>query len=120
MRKHLATILGFLIAPLFAVIVLLAADMMRKDHLKFIDTLGWVPIFYCYTLGVTLIIGLPAYLLLSHFNKVMWWSAILGGTFCGAVTWIIVNALTPLVIVVGVLSGLVFWLIWKQAEVRSI
>lgn len=117
MKKHIATLLGFLISPLFAAITLMAVDMVRKDHLEFINTLGWIPIFYVYLLGVTLIIGLPAYLLLKHFNYVTWWSATLGGMFSGAAAWFIFQGLDPLVIVIGGLSGLVFWLIWRVGQV---
>ena len=113
MRKHVVTTLGFLIAPLFAAISLMAIDMMRKDHFELTDTLGWVPIFYCYILGVTLIIGLPAYLLLRHFNKVTWWSATIVGMFAGAVMALIFTSLNPLVTAIGGLSGFVFWLIWR-------
>jgi len=114
MRKHVATILGFLIAPLFAAIALLVLGAATSGHdLLDLSALPWGVIFYCYTLGVTLIIGLPAYLFLGHFNKVTWWSAILGGAFSGAVTLFIFNALNPSVIVIGGLSGFVFWLIWK-------
>jgi hypothetical protein len=78
MRKHVATTLGFLIAPLIAAIALLAVGAAKNgDDLLDIAALVWGAIFYCYTLGATLIIGLPAYLLSRHFNIVTWWSAIL-------------------------------------------
>ena len=117
MRKHVATTLGFLIAPLFAAIALLAVGAAKSgpDHVD-MSALVWAAIFYCYTLGATLIVGLPAYLLLSHFNQVTWWSAILGGMFSSAVAFSIFNALNPLVIAIGGLSGLVFWLIWRRGK----
>src|SRR6266481_6718383 len=125
MRKHVATILGFLTTPLFAAIALVATGMTTGDLLEMWTHLGWVLIFYCYTLGVTLIIGLPVYLFLRHFNKVTWWSAILVGIFSGAVMGFIFSGvgkafifkpLTLSFIVVGGLSGLVFWLIWRRGH----
>ena len=119
MRKHVATTLGFLIAPLFAAIALLAVGAAKSgpDHID-MSALVLALIFYCYTLGATLIIGLPAYLLLRHFNQVTWWSAITGGIFSGAVTFFIFNALNPLIIAIGGVSGLVFWLIWRLGKSR--
>lgn len=115
MRKHVATTLGFLIAPLFATIALVAIGAAKSGYYHIdISALVGAAIFYCYTLAVTLIIGLPIYLLLRKFNKVTWWSALLAGTFCGAVmAFILLNALNLVVIVIGGLSGFVFWLIWK-------
>lgn len=119
MRKRIATILGFLIAPLFAAIALIIIGAAKSGDHDLLDTsaIFWVAIFYWYTLGATLVIGLPAYLLLKYFNKVTWWSAILGGLLSGAVMMLVFNnALNPLVIVIGGLSGLVFWLIWRQGH----
>ena len=114
MRKHVATILGFLIAPLFATIALLVvgaanrgADPLHMDT----SALVWGVIFYCYTLGVTLIIGLPAYFFLRRFNKVTWWSATLMGLLSGGVMVSIFNLYFFVVVPIGGLSGFIFWLI---------
>ena len=118
MRKHVATIFAFLIAPLFAAIALVSIGAVknRPDHVDMSALVGTV-IFYCYTLGATLIIGLPVYLLLRKFNKVTWWSALLTGVISGAVmAFILLNALNLMIIVVGGLSGLVFWLIWRRGK----
>ena len=115
MKKNVATILGFLIAPLFAAIVFPAIDVVEGD-LGLLDaaTYGWVLIFYFYTLGVTLIIGLPVYLLLNRFGKVTWWTALLTGLFCGAVMVFIFDSMELAVIApLGGLSALIFWLIWR-------
>jgi hypothetical protein len=117
MTKNLATTLSFLTAPLVAAIALIVIGAIKNgDDLLDITALSWGIITYCYTLGVTLIIGLPVYLILKRFNIVSWWSAILTGSFSGAMTLFIFDALNPLVIAIGGLSGLVFWLVWRKGQ----
>jgi hypothetical protein len=117
-RKHIATIFGFLMAPLFAAIALSVIEV-AKGHLDLRDTFRWTFIFYCFTLGATLIIGLPAYLLLRRFDKVTWWSAISTGIFSGAVMVLMFRPLSLLVMVIGGLSGLVFWAIWRLGNTQQ-
>jgi hypothetical protein len=113
-RKNLATTLGFLIAPLIAAIALLALGAANSGLDLFdMSAFVWGAIFYCYTCGATLIMGLPAYLLLRHFDKVTWWSAVLVGIFIGAVMTFIFRPLNLSMSVIGGLSGFVFWLIWR-------
>lgn len=117
MRKHVATTLGLLIAPLIAALSLVAIAVAKNGlHLLDESTLGWALIFYCYTLGVTLIIGLPAYLLLNRYGKVTWWSAILVGLLSGAAMVFILDYYYFLVVPIGGLSAFVFWLIWTRGH----
>ena len=114
-KRHVITTLGFLIAPLAAAISLTAIEVAEGD-LDLLDawTLAWVFIVYCYALGVTLIFGLPAFLLLSRFDKVTWWSAILVGSFSALVMVLVFRGLNAFVVVpVGGASALLFWLIWR-------
>jgi hypothetical protein len=118
MKKHMATTLGFFIAPLVGAVASSIMETVAKG-LELADLPAWSLIIYFYMLIVTMIIGLPTYLFLRHLNKVRWWSAMLGGVFCGAVTFFIFNTLSPLVIPIGGLTGLVFWLIWRQGYVET-
>ncbi len=116
MKKNIATTLGFLTAPLITAIAFVALAMTSGVHDLFdVLTLVWGAIFYFYALAVSLIIGLPAYLILRRFDKVTWWSAVLVGMF-SAVIFVIFGYMDRVVILVGGLSGLVFWLIWKQGH----
>ena len=55
MRKHVATTLGFLIAPLFAAIALVATGAAKSGYYHIdMSALVGAAIFYCYTLGTTL------------------------------------------------------------------
>lgn len=101
-------------APLFAAMAIIAIGTVRNAHtLLDTDVLFWGAIYYCYTLGAALIVGLPTYLVLKRFNKVTWWSSLTGGMFSGVVTTIVFGPPILLFTVIGGLSGLVFWLIWR-------
>ena len=117
MAKPIATIIGFLIAPLIAAVALVAAGAAKSGD-DFLGTSAflWVAIYYCFTISAALLIGLPGYLLLAYFNKVKWWSAILVGMLGGAVMSFIFLPLNLLILLIGGLSGLVFWLIWRQGK----
>lgn len=115
MRKPIATIIGFLIAPLIAAVALVATGAAKSgSDILDMSALLWVAIYYCFTISAALLIGLPSYLLLAYFNKVTWWSTILVGMFGGAVMSLIFLPLNLLILLIGGLSGLVFWLIWRQ------
>ena len=118
MRKPIATTIGFLIAPLVAAIAFLAVGVAMSGYVGK-SALLWVGVYYFYTLGVALFIGLPAYLLLAYFNKVTWWSAILVGMFGGAVMSVILLPLNLLTPVIGGVSGLSFWLIWRRGHQKK-
>lgn len=117
MKKYIVTILGFLIAPLTAAIMLMG---IVGINLGFITSLGFFPVIYTISFGITMIIGLPIYLLLDHFAKVTWWSTLLVGLFCGLMGSLFYRLPNELQLIdffvvmpVGSLSAFVFWLTWR-------
>lgn len=120
MKRRIATVLGFLIAPFVPVVVGTAIKPPSKpEELGTFLVIG--AIVYIYSCGLMAIFGVPAYLLLSRRNLVRWWSALLVGLLVGIFMGTIfrlpnqprledlfVMALT------GALAGLVFWLIWSR------
>ena len=118
MNKHVATALAFLMASVFPAIALSAIEV-AKGYLDFKGFLGWALIFYFFTFGVTVIVGLPAYLLLERFHQVTWWSAMLTGIIGGVVMVFIFKSLSLSVVLVGGFSGLVFWIIWRWGNKKS-
>ena len=120
MKNLFFTSLGFLIAPLFTVVALAFIDQIgwlgndRVYPIEFVDRIGWLFIFYCYAFVITLIIGLPAYLVFRYFKKVTWWYSMLFGACLG---WLMFFwGMSLLLIPLCGLSGLVFWLIWRQGR----
>jgi hypothetical protein len=73
-------------------------------------------VFWFYALGVTVIAGLPLYLVFNYLNWMRWWSSVLVGFVCGAVVRDLFR-LPPMYIVIGGLSGLVFWIVWRYGEI---
>lgn len=117
MRNHIATTLGFLLTPLFVAIALSMWEL-RKIGGEYLSAqaINFILLFYSFSLSISLVIGLPIYLILSRYGKVNWWSAILAGAFSSTVFAAIFSFLNPLVISIGGASGFIFWLIWKQGR----
>ena len=78
MRRGTAIALGFLIAPLLPVIVG-AAISPPFQSADFGLVVVMAVIVYVYSFGLTVIFGVPAYVLLSRKNLVRWWSVLLVG-----------------------------------------
>lgn len=117
MKKVNSTILGFLLAPLISAVLLTIA---AGGNIGYLASLGLLPAIYIFALGVALVIGLPAYLLINHFGKVSWWSALIVGFTCGVVGSIVYQLpnelrITDFLLMVpaGGLSALFFWVIWR-------
>jgi len=115
MTKHVATAIGFFVAPLVAAIGLLTLGAVRSELVHWDWTVfAWMAVYYGYALGGALIIGLPMYWLLSRYDKVTWWSATVAGVLCGAVMALIFfPRVELLVVVIGGISGFSFWVIWQ-------
>ena len=126
MKELKFTVMGFLIAPMIPAIALavltpVTGGLINTDLLSVI---GLSLILYIFCMAAALFLGLPSFLFLRSYNAIRWWSA--GGLgFCiGAVVEIVVR-LPQLVwdfraIAIfgslGLLTGLVFWFIWKQGD----
>jgi hypothetical protein len=119
MRRRTAAVLGFLSAPLVSALIGAAlTPVTRTFDLR--AFLGLVPVFYFFAAVVTVLLGIPAFLLLLRFKLVRWWSALGAGFLIGALVALIMrspNAIQPRDVLVfaptGAASALSFWLIWK-------
>jgi hypothetical protein len=115
-RYGVRTALGFLIAPLAATTFLLVIGALRSGP-GLPDASLLLPvamIYFVFSLGVTLAVALPAFLLVHRFGRANAWVAISAGAICGGMMEIAVsNQSRLLFIAVGGLSGLIFWLIVK-------
>jgi hypothetical protein len=111
MKKIVMAALGFLITPLFAITLHLTIDAILYPSAGFFDHLGWIPIFYPYALIFTGLVALPLYLLLIYYDNFAFWSAIFMGTFTALFVMLVLRMPSFWLIVVGVLSGLLFWMI---------
>jgi hypothetical protein len=115
-------VISFLVAPLFPAAMLglltpITGGVINTDP---VSILGLMPVGYFFSAVATALLGVPAFLLLKHFDLVRWWSAIASGLVIGALVAIairlpsVVQARDLLVMVpIGGASALIFWLIWR-------
>ncbi len=111
-------IIGFLVAAIIPPVALALLSPITGGDL--IGVLGLIPLLLFFSGAATLLLGVPAFLLLNHFGLVRWWSAAISGIFIGAVVAVVIRApnivqLNDLLVMVpiGGLSALVFWMIWR-------
>lgn len=121
-RQSIATLSGFLVAPLIPVVVMAVLSLPNKGP--------WVVFFEVMAIvyvGVAIlmtIIGLPTFLLFKSRNLTRWWSFLLVGLFAGALVGYAYRL--PFYpdryqsgLVQGLacgLAGVVFWLIWRSGR----
>jgi len=93
--------------------------------------IGFIPIFYGYSLAAALVLAMPLGLIIYYLNLARWWTAVLGGLLIGTSVPFITNRgmttalllyghlpiITEVILVpaaLGALSGAVFWVLWKR------
>jgi hypothetical protein len=114
---------GFLIAPVVVPIGMLLTSRRESD--SFPDMLLEVAVFslvwYIYPLIVTLVLGVPLYLLFNRLGIVHWTLSIGGGLLIGGIGAMSINgqdpSFTAKLVVLGGLAGLVFWFLAEPREV---
>jgi hypothetical protein len=115
---------AFFFAPLIAAVLCASVTLFSVGFpgggLEFLVT---VLVTYLYAVNGTVILALPAYLVLRRFNLVRWWSALGAGAALGLLFALLVGGsfsapllrgIFPLTLI-GAGSGLVFWLICLPA-----
>ncbi len=124
MRKAIAATCGFLIAPLVSALILVVFTLVADGSARS-GGLLILPIYYSAAAGVTVLLGLPIFLVLLRFNLVRWWSALLAGTVIGALAGITIGRqaveLAGFLVMVSAstASGLTFWMIWRLGREPS-
>lgn len=119
------TVVGLLVSALLPATYGTLMTRITPDPLPQLN-LGLIPIFYSFALLSCVVLGLPAYVLGLRFNLVRWRSALIAGTFIGAITALIIRSgnqlpgdflvLCPL----GAATAFVFWLIVTLGKNRNL
>ena len=116
-----AALAGFFVASILPALVLgigwpLSGDLNLKSSA--VTTLVTLP----FTSLFVLLLGVPAFLILRQFRPGAWWSVALVGLILGVVTAYLlrlpgVPSFETVMLdgLLGVLSALSFWLIWKSS-----
>jgi hypothetical protein len=120
MRTTTAAIVGFVAASLVPALVfsLLSPIAGRFD---WEIALRGFPIFFFFSLLLTAVLGVPAFLVLLALKLVRWWSALAAGLVIGGLIALLLgfpNApqLNTLVGMggTGAAGALAFWVVWTQ------
>ena len=120
MKKTSATLLGFIAASVLPA-AYLAVVFPLSGYRDPQSILGSFLVVYYFAAAATVILGVPAYLVLEKFNLVTWWSATGCGALAGLLTALAVTsnsdqATQSRFAVLGAVAGLLFWSIWKAGR----
>lgn len=129
LRNNNAAAIGLLAAALIPSFILaISLGFNSPGNHDWIAIIKAIPFFYWWTVLLTFPITIPAYLLARRYNLIRWWSAVITGTALGFAVFLLVHAhadslwndlqhdvLSLLEFdLMGGLSGLVFWFVWKR------
>lgn len=120
LHKTLVIILGMAAAALVPAIGLnLFPALLDGASLSMTDIV-FMPLTYMFALPIALLFGVPMVLVFDRLNRVNVWTAMGAGACVGAIAAIVIRLPAQPVLndlslscALGVLSGVVFWLIWR-------
>jgi hypothetical protein len=84
--RNTATLVGFLVAPLVSAstaVVVGAATGGASNEDPF-SAVGLIPIFYFFSFLATILLAVPIYFVLLHYELIRWWSTVLAGILIGS------------------------------------
>jgi len=120
MKPEYRTLLAFLAASVVPATYMAIAFPLSGEREPG-SILGTFIVVYYFSALATGLVGLPAFLLLSKFRLVTWWSSLSGGALAGAITLFAILGgveTTPALrfVALGSVSGLAFWFVWKSGQ----
>lgn len=122
MTKFGFTVIGCFIAPLIAAAIAVGLTAVKQDS-NYFSLLGLFPIFYFYAFAAMILLGLPIFYILLHFNLISWWTAILAGSLVGVVIAVVLRMPSTVNVgdmialsAIGAISGFSFWLIMHLGQ----
>ena len=126
MREFIFTLIAFLAAPLIAALTLALWGLTSSGSIitDIPSFFGLAVMFYFFAVLATLVLALPAFLVLRRLDLIRWWSTGLVGFVVGVLTFILIQppglALVSQVTgalawgCIGFCSAVAFWYIWRQ------
>ena len=120
LHKTLVILVGMAAAALVPAIGLnLPSTLIDGTSLSMTNIL-FIPLAYMFVLPIALVFGVPMVVLFDRLNLVNVWTAMGSGACVGAIAAIVIRLPAPPVLrdllvdcPLGLLSGIVFWLVWR-------
>jgi hypothetical protein len=120
MKQKYKTLLAFLTASIIPALYLAVVYPLSGVR-DWRSVIGTFFVAYYFAAAATVLLGLPAFLILRKLKLVAWWSSLGGGALVGAVTDVAVtsgrvNDIQSLLrfATLGAIAGLAFWLVWRS------
>lgn len=126
MNEFVATVAGFVVASIIPAAVL--SILQHFGQMRIGSVLYTFVLAYPFSAFFTVVLGLPAFLLLRRFRPGHWWSVSIVGILLGVLVVIILSSANfsdpdaRIFLVYGLtaaLSTLVFWWIWRQGATKA-
>jgi hypothetical protein len=136
-RQVLATVVGILVAPavtaaIFTVPSFLMGLVRSKEEI--VELLEFPAIVYMFAFTVSLVVGIPSFIIFARFKLIRWWTCAIVGLVAGVFvevaffeqfnfgplsSWFEVSGL-PIAGygISGALAALCFWFIWTKGQRR--
>ena len=122
MTKEDAIVFGFIAATVVPVLAASVLNVISGD-MGVLVSLGLIPGSLFITALITLVFGVPGFLLLTYINLIRWWTTIGVGIVTGVMVALIFrlpNSIhyndLKLTVPLGFLAGLSFWSVWKSGK----
>jgi hypothetical protein len=119
--KGLASVIGFIVAPLAAAIVLTTYTLVMDGTAIGSSPFSMALIYYSACAVVALVVGLPMFVVLLRFRRIQAWTTMLAGAVIGGSVALAIgfDMLRPVGVLAMAASGtaaaLVFWLVWQSS-----
>ena len=117
------TIAAFLMAP-FVVAVAMAFWEIPSNRYDFITGLVLMPVFYFFAALPSMILGMPAYLILKRLNRLNICTILASGAVIGSISAVLLRLPNMpeandfgVCLTLGSLGSLAFWVCWSRAHV---
>src|SRR5208282_341362 len=91
MKESTATAIGFLIAPIFPALMGGVTTLATPNGPDLQTVLAFFPIGYLVSGLVTVVLGVPMFLVLRRLKMIRWWSAVIGGFAIGTFVSVILQ-----------------------------
>ena len=121
MREVFAIVVGFIVASIVPMAGLSVVTLVEGVY-SVGEIAPWFLVLYPFSAAATVLLGLPAFLLLRPFRPGHWWSVSIAGLLLGILVAIILRLPHrpnphdfPLYGALGALATLAFWGIWRRA-----